>query len=54
MSRARMHTAQRYACRGCGTEKVLPENPRTGPRTVRTGCPACGYITTHEAVGRVA
>lgn len=44
---------QRYDCGDCDTgTKLLPEHPVDGPRTVRTGCPDCGKLTTHYAAGR--
>lgn len=46
-----MDAAQRYEC-WCGTERTVPENPRTGPKSIRMGCAECETITTHKAVGR--
>lgn len=43
---------QRYDCPDCEASKWLPEHPRHGPLTVRTGCRECGRIKRHKAAGR--
>lgn len=48
-----MVPSQRYECRDCEASALLPEHPQDGPLTIRKGCPECGRIRTHRAVGRV-
>lgn len=45
---------QRYACVDCGESKMLPEHPRHGQRSIRTGCASCEAIRRHTADGRAA
>jgi len=42
-----------YVCDGrdCDAAKTIPERPGDAPRTIRLGCPVCGYITRFRRSG---
>lgn len=48
------NVATRYACRGCGATKFVPERPLDPKDKIRTGCDACGAIMPHHPVGHPA